>query len=255
MNSRLAVFTVLAAMAASVSGADDSATANHRPLRGLLVTGGCCHDYPRQTEIITEGMNERIGPVKWTVVNYGTERTGELSVYADPDWADEFDVVVHNECYGGVTDPAIVARIVGGHVKSGVPAVAIHCSMHSYRGAENADLWRALIGVTSTRHERGKRRLSVVPADADHPIMADFPSEWKTPNGELYIIERTWPGMHVLATAHSKETDRDEPVVWTNQYQGVRMFATTLGHHNETMESPEWLDLVARGVQWAMEKP
>lgn len=255
MNHDFAAFIMFAALATSVAGADDVATAKNEPLRGLLVTGGCCHDYPRQTEIITKGINERIGSVQWTVVNYGTEKTGELTIYAEDDWADEFDVVVHNECYGGVTDPAIVARIVGGHVKSGVPGVTIHCSMHSYRAAENADLWRALIGVTSTRHERGNRRLAVVPADADHPVMAGFPSEWKTPNGELYIIERTWPDTHVLATAHSVETDRDEPVVWINQYQGVRMFVTTLGHHNETMESPEWLDLVARGVQWAMEKP
>lgn len=254
MCCRFAVFTMFAVLAVPGSWAVESATANQEPLRGLLVTGGCCHDYPRQTEIITKGMSERIGPVQWTVVNYGSERTGDLSIYADPNWAEGYDVVVHNECYGGVTDPAIVARIVSGHVNSGVPGVAIHCSMHSYRGAENADLWRALIGVTSTRHERGNRRLAVVPADAKHPVMDGFPSEWKTPNGELYIVERTWPDTHVLATAHSDETDREEPVVWTNQYQGVRMFVTTLGHHNETMESPEWLDLVARGAQWAMEK-
>ena len=68
------------------------------PIRALLVTGGCCHDYPRQAEIITKGMNERVGSIEWTVVNYGSERTGELTVYDDPNWAAEYDIVVHNEC-------------------------------------------------------------------------------------------------------------------------------------------------------------
>lgn len=260
MNLRLLVLLGLTLAATSCVSADDApkpaaGKAKTAPIRGLLVTGGCCHDYPRQAEIITKGMNERVGPIQWTVVNYGTERTGELTVYDDPNWAAEYDIVVHNECYGGVTDPAVIQRIVDSHVKTGVPVVAVHCSMHSYRGAENADLWRALLGVTSTYHEKAKRSLAVVPVKPDHPIMENFPSTWNTPNGELYIIDRTWPATEVLATAHSTETKKDQPVAWINQYQGVRVFATTLGHHNVTMESPEWLNMVARGMQWAMEKP
>jgi hypothetical protein len=37
-------------------------------------------------------------------------------------------------------------------------------------------------------------------------------------------------------------------LVWNNEYKGVRLFATSLGHHHVTMESEEW----ARGIQWAM---
>ncbi|WP_164100923.1 ThuA domain-containing protein [Candidatus Laterigemmans baculatus] len=260
MNFRFLVLLALALAIGTPVSADESSKPTSEakasdPLRALLVTGGCCHDYPRQAEIITKGMNERIGRIEWTVVNYGTERTGELAVYANPNWAAEYDIVVHNECYGGVTDPAVIQRIVEGHAKAGVPAIAVHCSMHSYRAAENADLWRALLGVTSTYHEKAKRSLAVVPVMPEHPILKGFPETWNTPNGELYIIERTWPATEVLATAYSTETEKDQPVAWVNEHQGVRVFATTLGHHNVTMESPEWLNMVALGMQWAMEKP
>ena len=225
-----------------------------QPLRILLVTGGCCHDYPRQAEILAKGMEGRLGEIDWTVVTYGKERVGDLKVYQDPDWAKGYDLIVHNECYGGVKDPEIVRNLVEGHVRTGVPAVAIHCSMHSYRDAENADLWRAFLGVTSRFHEKAKRSLTVVPRDREHPVMQGFPKQWETPNGELYIILKRWPEMHVLATAYSTEQQADQAVVWTNHYKGVKMFATTLGHHNVTMESPEWLDMTARGIQWALTK-
>lgn len=139
-----------------------------RPMRVLLVTGGCCHDYPRQAGILAEGMETRLGKIDWTVVDYGKEKTGDLKVYKDADWAKGYDLIVHNECYGGVEDAEIVQNIIEGHASSGVPAVAIQCSMHSYREAENADLWRAFLGVTSRFHEKAKRSLTVVPQDAQH---------------------------------------------------------------------------------------
>ena len=81
--------------------------------------------------------------------------------------------------------------------------------------------------------------------------MKAFPGSWQTPNGELYVIERSWPDCQILATAYGLDTQQDHPVIWTNQYEGARVFGTTLGHHNETMKANEWLDVVARGLLWA----
>ena len=39
-----------------------------KPLRGLMVTGGCCHDYTNQKRILAEGLSARL-PVQWTVVH------------------------------------------------------------------------------------------------------------------------------------------------------------------------------------------
>ena len=149
-------------------------------------------------------------------------------------------------------DADFVERIVRGHTKSGVPVVAIHCSMHSYRNAAT-DEWRKLLGVTSKRHEK-KYALEVVNRAHDHPIMKDFGSSWATPNGELYVIEKSWPNCKPLATAFARGLKTDQPVIWINEYQGCRVFGTTLGHHNETMLCDEYLDVVSKGVLWACKK-
>ncbi len=221
-------------------------------LKGLLIAGGCCHDYPRQNLIITEGVGQRIS-IAWDIVHEGDAngRDHKVSIYGQPKWSEGYDVVVHNECFGAIEDVAFVESLVQEHKRSGVPAVFVHCSMHSYRAAQT-DEWRKLIGVTSRRHERVKRSLDVRKLAADHPIMAGFPSTWKTPNGELYIIENVWPNCTPLAAAHSPETSSDQPCIWINTYDNVRVFGTTLGHHNETMMADEWLDTVSRGILWTV---
>ncbi len=44
-------------------------TAQNKPkLKGLLVTGGCCHDYQNQKRIITEGLSQRLS-IAWDIVH------------------------------------------------------------------------------------------------------------------------------------------------------------------------------------------
>ena len=81
--------------------------------------------------------------------------------------------------------------------------------------------------------------------------MKGFPDVWKTPKGELYHIKKTWPSATVLAKGTIDGGKNTHDCVWVNKYGKSRVFATTLGHHNETMESKEYLDLVTRGLLWA----
>lgn len=222
------------------------------PLKALLISGGCCHDYPTQDRIIPLGVSQRAN-VAWTVANWGGGREGIVELYREGDWAEGYDVVVHNECFGAVDDKEYIQRIVDGHLKANVPAVFVHCALHSYRVAEPEN-WRELIGVTSRRHERGGRRLDVTNVAADHPIMQGFPDVWKTPNGELYVIEKVWPNCTPLAQAFGEDTQQNQVCIWANEMEGVRVFGTSLGHHNETMLSDEYLDVFARGVLWACGK-
>jgi len=43
--------------------------------------------------------------------------------------------------------------------------------------------------------------------------------------------------------------------VWTNTYgKSTRVFATTLGHNNETVSNDRYLDLITRGLLWSLDK-
>lgn len=223
------------------------------PLKGLLITGGCCHDYENQKRIITEGLSQRVN-IQWDVVNEGgTGREHKVSVYQDKGWAKKYDVIFHNECFGGVKDDKFVESIAAAH-HAGVPAIFVHCSLHSYRNAPvGADAWRELIGVTSRSHE-GKRSVNVVRLNDQHPVMKGFPSEWPTPNGELYKIEKVWPNCIPLAKAYGEDTKKDHTVIWLNTFGRARVFGTSLGHHNETMNNEVWLNLVARGLLWTVDR-
>lgn len=239
-----AICLALVAISSSVM-ADESV----KPLKVLLITGGCCHDYPFQAAALREAAQERGVDAEWTVVNDGGKGTSaQIDLYKDPNWAKGYDVVVHNECFAKTTDEAYIRSITKAHYE-GTNAVVIHCAMHTYRDTKIDD-WRQMLGVTSRRHEH-KSNYAVKNVKSDHPIMKDFPGEWTTPSDELYIIEKVWPQTEVLATSVSEKTDKLHPVIWTNKYGKARVFGTTYGHANETFEDKVFLDVVINGLKWA----
>ena len=216
-------------------------------IRALLVTGGCCHNYPFQTQAIREAVGE-VASVEWTVVNEGgTGTRAEIALYDDPDWAKGFAVVVHNACFADTKNPDYIRRITAAH-RAGTPAMVLHCAMHSYREADIDD-WREFLGVTSFRHDH-QARYTVKPTRPEHPVMKGFPASWTTPKDELYIVEKVWPGATVLATSMSEVTGAEHAVVWVNDFQGTRVFGTTYGHSDETFLDPVFRDLLARGFLW-----
>ena len=235
---------------ASVISADASDRAV-KPLKALMITGGCCHDYEKQKRILSEGISKRAN-VEWTIVHEGgTARDHRVSVYEKKDWAKGYDVVLHNECFGGVKDAAFVENIALAH-KNGTAAVVIHCALHSYRHA-GTDEWRKVVGVKSMRHQQ-HGSVEVVNLKSNHPVMKGFPGPWATPNGELYEILETYPGCTPLGQAFGSRTKKDHVCIWVNKYGKGRTFGTSLGHHNETMANEVYLGLVTRGLLWACGK-
>jgi type 1 glutamine amidotransferase len=219
-----------------------------RPLRAMLITGGCCHDYERQKAILSEGISAR-ARVEWTIVHEGGQaQDHRVGVYEKPDWARGYDIIVHNECFSKITDTAFIGNVTAAH-RNGTAAVVIHCTMHTFRDLKT-DEWREFLGVTSPRH--GKQQpLEVKNLMPNDPIMKEFPLVWKTGNEELYFIDKVWPDTEVLAEAHSLDTQKDYPVVWKHLYGKGRVFGTTLTHHNSHMSDPVYLDMMTRGVLWA----
>jgi type 1 glutamine amidotransferase len=221
-------------------------------VKALVVSGGCCHDYSGEAKVLMDTISRAL-PVDWTVAVQGGRGTkGNISLYDNPNWINGFDIVIHNECFADVSDPAYIRRITSAH-RGGIPAMVIHCSMHSYRAAE-VDDWREFLGVTSRRHTQA-HNIAVKIAAPDHSTMKGFKADWVTPVDELYVIEKLWPNAKALATAVSPEDRNEYPLVWVNQYGGsTRVFGTTIGHGEPTWNDPVFQDLLTRGFKWAVKR-
>lgn len=221
-----------------------------KPIKALLVTGGCCHDYARQKLILSRGISARANVV-WTVAHQGGTTTNTpIPLYDDPDWSDGFDIVVHNECFSHVTDKDFVENIVKPH-REGLPAILIHCAMHCYRTGDNQ--WFDFVGMQSPGHGP-HYSYTVDNVKPDHPIMADFGKTFVAPKGELYHSIKLFDTATALGQANRQSDGNPQTCVWTNQYEKGRVFATTIGHYNETMVEPKYLDMVTRGLLWACNK-
>ena len=233
----------------SAAAAGQQAPPAQARIRALVVSGGCCHDYMLQDKILVDAVDKAL-PVDWTIALQGGRGTrGRMPLYSEADWFKGYDIVVHNECHADVDDPEFIRRITAAH-RAGVPAMVIHCAMHSYRAAA-VDDWREFLGVTSRRHTR-QHNISVKIADPEHGAMQGFKADWVTPMDELYVIDKVWPNTKALATAVSPEDKREYPLVWANEYNGARVFGTTLGHGNDTWHDPVFQDLLVRGFKWVV---
>jgi type 1 glutamine amidotransferase len=245
----------LGLLALLTSGLLHSAAAEEpKPIRALLVLGGCCHDYEKQKDLLTKGISARAN-VEWAVAYDPDKGTSHRNpIYNNADWAKGFDVIVHDECCADVKDLETINRILEPH-RNGLPGVVLHCGMHSYRseGWPNVTPWFEFTGLQTTGHG-AQLPIEVTYVDKDSPITKGL-SAWKTDKEELYNNSAG----KLLATAHALSKGKqgyDETVVtWTNLYKDkTRVFATTLGHNNTTVGDARYLDLVTRGLLWSVDK-
>jgi len=254
---------VLAAIAGLVSIAPAPAADDAKPIRALLVLGGCCHDYKKQQDILTKGVSARAN-VQWAIAYDPDTGTKHLNPwYEKEDWANGFDVVLHDECCSDVKDIKTVEKILKPH-KDGLPAVITHCGMHSYRteGFPKKTPWFEFTGLASTGHDR-QAPITISFVDKESPITKGF-KDWTTVNEELYnnysgkLMETASPlarGKQVFKNKDGKERVLDAVCVWTNTYNGkTKVFSTTLGHNNATVADARYLDLLTRGLLWSVGK-
>lgn len=236
------------------------AYAETKPLKVMLITGGCCHDYKTQTELLKKGIEERTHAEVVQIHVDDNSTKPPLPIFGNPDYATGYDIVIHDECAAGITDPDIISGVLKPHV-DGTPAVNLHCAMHSYRfgdfkkkvepTADNGK-WFEFLGLQSTRHGPQKP-IDITFVDKEHPATKTL-ADWTTKNEELYNNIAVHDGSKVLAKG--KQGTEETVVVWTNLYgpKKTRVFCTTIGHNNETVGDPRYLDLVTRGLLWACGK-
>src|SRR3954466_2001125 len=85
-----------------------SAAEAEKPIRVLIVLGGCCHDYAKQQKILADGLAARANVVCTIAYDPDTGTKHLNPVYEKKDWAKDFDVVVHDECSADVKDLDVI---------------------------------------------------------------------------------------------------------------------------------------------------
>jgi len=239
------------------------------PLKALLITGGCCHDYAQQQYILKQGLEARANVTVDIIYVADGNTHPALPIYGHPDYAQGYDVVIHDECAADIKDPAVIQGVLAPH-RAGIPGVNLHCAMHCYRfgdfskplpvTAENAH-WYEYLGLQSSGHGP-QEPIAIHFTDAAHPINAGL-TDWTTIHEEHYNNVQVFPTAHALAhgtqviknKAGEPQRTNDFVVAWVNTYQNkTRVFSTTIGHNNETVADARYLDLVTHGLLWACNK-
>lgn len=246
-----------------------------KPLRALLITGGCCHDYAKQKDILKEGLEKRAHIVVDQVHTADKSTKPPLAILGNPDYAKGYDVVIHDECAADVSDPKTIAAVLAPH-RAGLPGVNLHCAMHSYRvgnpgtkvkpGEERA-AWFDYLGLQSSGHGP-QEPIEITFTDPAHPVTKGL-TNWATSKEELYNNIQILPNATPLARGKqivkkkSKDKDGNEKVTeqavetvvaWVSQFEKARVFSTTIGHNNGTVGDDRYLDLLTRGLLWSCGK-
>ena len=128
-------------------------------------------------------------------------------------------------------------------VKKGRAFIPLHCASYCFR---NSDQFVVLVGAQFQSH--GVDSFLTEYTQPDHPILANLApfSTWD----ETYVHHRHTDDRDLLMVR--REGDQSEPWTWTKTYGKGRVFYTAYGHDERTWSQPGFLELVEKGIEWAL---
>jgi type 1 glutamine amidotransferase len=147
-----------------------------------------------------------------------------------------------------MTLPAHELDRIKKYVHSGKPIVALRTSSHAFENWTEFD--RDVLGGNYGRHYGNKLKttVSLLPEAKNHPILrgvSGFVSD-----GSLYKNTPLQAGAKPLLVG-KVEGYPAEPVAWTHEFRGARVFYTSLGHPND-FQQESFRRLVRNGIIWAL---
>ncbi len=209
-------------------------------LKALILTSpGVYHNYEQQTWALGHGIAERIN-VRFDV------SLAEVERWKTTDFSVGYDVLIYNICMADNQDAALIANLRRQTEELGVPALVIHCTMHSFR---ETDLWWPMFGL-QTKAQEPQRALKQVQED-EHPILSGIPLEWTVANDELYI-NLQFTGQPLLSSVG--EDGKPHITAWLMRQGTTPIFGTTLGHTDETMKDPVFQRLITNALLYVTGK-
>lgn len=256
-----------------VSFAKKKDSEGSKVVKVLIIDGQNNHKWKETTPVLQKifGSNQR-----FTVdVSTSPEKKSSKDDWDKwrPDFA-KYDVVVSN--YNGQMWPGEVRNSFVDFVKNGGGFVVVHAADNAFsmwpeynemiglggwggRNEKSGPYVYYKDGKMVTDQSKGKggnhgpqHEFVVTNRADDHPITKGMPEQWLHTKDELYdMLRGPAKNMKVLATAPSQKTKRDEPMLMALDYGKGRVFHTTLGHADYSMECRGFYDTLLRGTEWA----
>jgi uncharacterized protein len=211
-----------------------------KAITALLISGGGYHDYARQIPLLTSNLNQQV-QVRFDVVSSLDRLTNAM-------FAQGYDVVVYDICFEDA-DPLVLENMLR-TIRGGKPAVMIHCAVHSFKKSAKVRDWEESVGMRSRVHDP-YQPFQTRKVDPRNAILEGFPENWRTAGDELYQTIEMIDDSRPLLKVKSPQDGREHIVCWTHAYGKGRVFATTLGHDLKTIQRPEYILLLSRGLLWA----
>lgn len=152
--------------------------------------------------------------------------------------------------------------MIKNYLKEGKPLVGIRTANHAFSVREGKipegyeDWWDFVPDILGAENrgygptELGTE-VSKAPGAKGHPILEGFePAKWHS-EGNIYLTD---PLLDKEATVllTGKAGDKTEPIAWTRNAEGSRVFYTSLGYPKD-FEVPQFRKLLINGIKWALD--
>ena len=213
----------------------------------LIVCGGWQGHEPRQcSDIFADWLKEK---------EFEVTLSESLDAYLDKDLMSSVSVIVPVWTMGEISREQTAA--VSAAVANGTGIAGCHGGMCD---AFRTDVqWQFITGGNWVSHPGGDGvEYTVNIRQSSSPIVEGI-GDFQVKSEQYYL--HVDPAVEVLAVTrfptvtwyHSPNGAVDMPVVWTKRWGLGRVYYNSLGHHADTFDIPEALELMRRGFLWAAE--
>jgi type 1 glutamine amidotransferase len=242
--------------AASASASASARPASAEPVKALIITGDNVGAHAwKETSKALKDLLEEGGRIKVDI-------TGAASKDLTDENLAKYDVLILN--YKDTATGLPESRWSDANkeaflkaVRGGKGLVVYHFGSSAFTKPNWDEFEKAVAGGWRSQGFHGPAHaFTVKKTGVKHPISEGLPAQFDHTVDELYQHSMLTPGSEVLATAFSdpnkpRGTNKDEAVIWVNQYGKGRVYENVLGHDTKAMADPEYQKWMRRGVIWA----